>query len=84
MERGIRTEKEKGKKEKREEEKKSEKLHLLFRFYGDRTVGFRRSKRQSSSTQRELRVGMRIRGFRKTPRGKGFSPTRFNFCLRSI
>ena len=59
--------KEKERKEKREEKKRREKLHLLSRFYGDRTVGFHRSKRQSSSTQRELRVGTRIRGFCQNP-----------------
>ena len=42
--------KEKERKEKKEEEKMSEKLHLISRIYGDRVVGFRRSKRQSSTT----------------------------------
>ena len=70
-------EKEKEIKEKREAEKMSEKLHFLSRFYGDRTVDFRRSKRQSSSTRRELRVGTRIQGFRQTMRVRGFSHTRF-------
>ena len=37
--------------ENREEEKMSEKLLLLSRFAGDRTVGFRQSKRESSSTR---------------------------------
>ena len=77
MERGERREKEKERKEKKEEEKRSENLHLLSRFYGDWTIGFRQSKRQSSSTRRELRVGTRIRGFIQTLRGRGFSPTRF-------
>ena len=40
----------KRKKEKREEKKRSEKLHLLSRFYGNQTVYFRRGKRQSSTT----------------------------------
>ena len=70
-------EKEKERKEKREEEKRSEKLHFLSRFYGDQIVDFRRSKRQSSSTRRELRVGTRIRSFSQTPRVRGFSHTRF-------
>ena len=26
----------------------------------------------------------KINGFRQTPRGRGFSSTRFNFCLRAI
>ena len=52
--------KEKERKEKEEKEKRSEKIHLLSRIYEDRTVGFRRKKRQSSSTRRELRVRTRI------------------------
>ena len=44
--------KEKERKEKKEEGKWSEKLYLLSRIYGDRVVGFRRSKRQNSSTRR--------------------------------
>ena len=79
-------EKEKGgkEKEKKEEEKRNEKLHLISRIYGDRVVGFHRSKRQSSSTRRELRVGIRIGGFRQTPRGRGFSPSLVTLGLRSI
>ena len=76
--------KEKERKEKREEEKMSEKLQLLSRFYGDRTIGFRRNKRQSSSTRRELCVGTRIWDFRQTLRGRSFSLTLFNSCLRVI
>ena len=71
------------KREKKEEEKEkkkrqscvrgkwSEKLYLLSKIYGDQTVGFCRRKRQSSSTRRELRVGIIIGGFRQTPRGRG-------------
>ena len=59
-------------------------LLILSRIFGDRTVGFRRSKRESSSTRRELRVGMRIQSFCQTPRGRGFSPTRFNSYLRVV
>ena len=29
-------------------------------------------------------MGMRIRGFRQTPKGRGFSPTRFNSRLRAV
>ena len=75
---------EKRKKRKERRIKDSEKLHLLSKIYGDRTVGFRWSKMQSSSTRRELRVGTRIWGFRQTPRGRGFSPTLVIFCLRVI
>ena len=67
IERGEKGEKEKERKEKKEEEKRSEKLHLISRIYGDRAVDFRRSKRQSSSMQREFRVGTRIRSFHQTP-----------------
>ena len=67
-----------------EQGKMGEKLHLLSRIYGDRVVDFRPSKRQSSSTRRELRVGTRIWGFHQTPRGMGFSPTLVIFGLRSI
>ena len=69
--------KEKERKENREEKKRSERLQLLSRISGDRTIEFCWSKRESSSTQRELRMGTRIRSFRKTPRGRSFSPTRF-------
>ena len=86
MERGRIGGKKKKKEEKkrREKKKRSEKLQLLSRFRGDQAFGFRRSKRQSWSTQRELRVGTKISGFRQTPRGRGFSPTRFNFCLIAV
>ena len=79
----MRERKRKKRKQKKEEEKMSEKLHLLSRIYGDRIVNFRRSKRQSSSTRRELHVGTRIRGFRQTPRGRGFSPTLVIFLSKS-
>ena len=69
--------KEKERNEKREEEKRSERLQLLSRIFGNRTIEFCRSKRESSSTQRELRVGTRIRSFRQTLRGRNFSLTRF-------
>ena len=68
----------------REEEKMRERLLIFFRFSGDWTVGSGRSKRQSGSTHRELRVGTKINGFRQTSRGRGFSPTRFIFGLRAI
>ena len=76
--------KEKERKEKKEEGKWSEKLYLLSKIYGDRVVGFRQSKRQSSSMRRKLRVGTRIWGFRQTPRGRGFSLTLVILDLRAI
>ena len=45
-------------KEKREREKG--KKSLLSKIYGNRIVGFRRSKRQSRSTHRELRVDTKL------------------------
>ena len=82
----MRERKRKGKerKEKREEEKVSAKLYLLSKIYKDQAVSFRRIKRQSSSTRRELHVGTRIQRFCQTPRGRGFSPTLVNFGLRVI
>ena len=53
----------KEKKEKKEEEKRSEKLHLLFRIYGYRAVGFRRSKRQCSSMRPRTSHGYKNPGF---------------------
>ena len=55
----------------------SEKLQLLSRFHGDLAFSSGRSKRQSWSTYRELRVGTEISGFHQTPRGRGFSLTLF-------
>ena len=76
--------KKKERKEKKEEEKRSEKLHLISRIYGDRAVGFRRSKRQSSFTRRELCVGTRIQGFHQNFKGRGFSPTLVIFGIIAI
>ena len=75
---GKERKKEKKKEKKRKRKKmRIEKLHLLSRIPGDRVVGSLWSKRQSWSTQRELRVSTKISGFRRTPRGRGFSPNRF-------
>ena len=70
--------------EKKEKIGRREKLQLLSRIYGDRTIGSRQCKRQSWSTQRELRVGTEISGFRQTLEGRGFSPTLVIFCLKAI
>ena len=40
-----------------------ERVYLLFKIYGVRTVGSCRSKRRSWSTRQGLRVSTRIRGF---------------------
>ena len=53
--------------------RRREKLHLIYKFYDDRTVGFCRRKRQSSPTRQGLRIETKIRNFRQAPRGRGFS-----------
>ena len=63
---------------------RSEKLYILSKIYGDRAIGFHWSKRQSSSIRRVLRVGIRIWGFRQTPRDRGFSHTLVILGLRVI
>ena len=45
---------------------------LLSRFTGYRTVEILRTKKESCSTQRGLRVDSGFRKFRQTPRGRGF------------
>ena len=72
----------KGKKKKRELER--EKLYLLSKFPDDRIGGFRQSKRESSSSRQVLCIKTRIREFRQTLRGRGFSSTLLNPCLRVI
>ena len=73
----MREKKKKGK-EKKEEGKWSEKLYLFSKIYGDRVVGFHRSKRQSSSTRRKSEV------FAKLQEVGVFSPTLVILNLRSI
>ena len=54
--------------EEREREKEEKGFFsLLSKIYGNRTIGFYRSKRKSQSTHRELRVGTNILEFRQTP-----------------
>ena len=45
---------------------------LLSKIYKNWTISFRRSKRQSRSTHRELCVGTKILEFHQTPRGREF------------
>ena len=59
--------------EKKERKKGKMIFSLLSKIYGNRTVGFRRTKRQSRSTNLELRVGIKILEFSQTPRGREFS-----------
>ena len=62
-----------GEGEQEERERMEKKNSLLSKIYGNRTVGFLQSKKQSRSTHRELRVGTKILEFRQTPRGREFS-----------
>ena len=45
-----------------------ERLHLLSKFPGDRTVGFLRGKEQSCSPRQGLHVGTSFGEFRQTPK----------------
>ena len=49
-----------------------EKLYPLSRILGDRTVGYRRGKKQSCSPRQGLRVGTSFGKFQQTSEGKGF------------
>ena len=64
--------KRKGQKE-REEEKSRERLLVVSRFPEDPTIGFLRSKRQSLSTRRGLRIETKIWEFHQALRVRGFS-----------
>ena len=75
---GRRKGKGRGKERKRMRELSREKLYLLSKFLGDRTVGFRRSKKESSFSQQELHIETGIMEFWQTPRGRGFSLTYFS------
>ena len=52
------------------EKARREKLHLLSKFPGDRTGGFRRIKKKSASPRQELQVETGNGEFRQTPRGR--------------
>ena len=45
---------------------------ILSKITGDPTVGILRSKKQSGSTQRGLRVGSSFKEFQQTSLGRGF------------
>ena len=47
-------------------------MQLLSRIPANRTFGFLRDKKESCSTQGELRVGTDFEEFRQTPRDRGF------------
>ena len=69
-------------KKKKEIEKESlrerERLHLLSKFLGNRTSGFKWSKRKSLSSRKRLRIENGIKEFRQTPRVRS-SPTLVSF-----
>ena len=46
---------------------------FLSQIYENQTIDFRRSRRQSWSTRRELRVGTKSLAFHHTSRGRKFS-----------
>ena len=69
----------KGKRDRRR--KQRERLYIFSRFSDDRTVGFRRSKRESLSSRQELQVEIGNGEFRQTFRGR-FSPTLIIFYLK--
>ena len=48
-------------------------FYFLSKIYGNRTVDFCRSRRQSWSTRRELSVGTKSLAFCHTSRGRKFS-----------
>ena len=59
--------------EKEEKKRRGEKgSSFSLVFPGDPNVGVRRSRRQSRSPQRELRMGTEIGEFRQAPRGRVF------------
>ena len=62
---------ERKKRERANEEREEERLHLLSKIPGDRTVGFRRGKEQSCSPRQGLHVGTRFGEFRQTPEKVG-------------
>ena len=64
---------EKKMREKREEKKRREKLLIFSSFPGDPAVGVCQSKRQSSSSWRELQVETKIGEFLLDPRKFQFS-----------
>ena len=70
-------------KARRERKREREKNLHLSKIYGNRTVGFRRSKRQSLSKRRKLRMVTKILEFHQTPRGREF-PTWVIFSLKVI
>ena len=49
-----------------------ERVRLLSKITGDPIVEILRSKKESCSTQRGLRVGSGFKEFQQTPRGRGF------------
>ena len=49
------------------------KLLILSSFPGDLAIGVHQSKRQSSTSQRDLQIETKIGEFWQTPRSRGFS-----------
>ena len=60
-----------------------EREHLLSKIPIDQTVGFRRSKKESCSTRRGLRMGTDLVEFRQLQEVGSF-PNCVNPCLRTM
>ena len=65
---GRRKERESKRREIEKERVLEREVHLLSKFPGDRTVGFRRGKEQSYSPWQGLHVGTSFGEFRQTPK----------------
>ena len=57
----------------RPERQRDDFYFYIFQIYENRTVDFHRSRRQSWSMRRELRVCTKSLAFRQTPKGREFS-----------
>ena len=58
-----------------------ERVHLLSKFLGNRTSGFKRSKGKSSSSRQELRIETGVEELRQNPKIRS-SPTLVTFYLK--
>ena len=71
-------------KEREKREKMRERLLIFSSFPEDPTLSVRRSKRQSSSSRRELRVETELGSLDKLQDCRGFSNSVFIHSLKSI
>ena len=61
-----------------------EREYLLSKIPGDWTIGILRSKKESCSTHRDLRVDSGFREFHQTPRGRDFFLLEFYTLFKCI